>query len=166
MSIGIVYYSLYKSTEKAVHIIQEKLSEPSVLIELKEKTELNGKLGFLKGGFQAFTGRTARLTGTPWLTAADFSTLYIASPIWAGRTPPALNTFLQKMDFSYKTVHLITVQADPDHGKSDLVHQQIRDIIEEKGGLVIQTIALHGAKPMKTASETSLRLQLDRISIT
>lgn len=165
MSTGIIYFSRNNSTQITAEIVKNLLGGSASLIQLKEKTGRDGIFGFMKSGFQAVTNRASQLIGDPWQEAAKHKTLYLMTPIWGGHKTPAMNAFLRKMDFSFKTVYLITVQADPDHRKSDMVHQQIRDLIKEKGGMVIQSIALTGAKPGKTALERDLKSQLDGIPL-
>ncbi len=87
--------------------------------------------------------------------------LILAAPIWAGNGNPAMNGFLDQADLRGKTVHILTVQADPDHGSSKAVLDHYRRRVVEAGGTVGGTRAITGASPGKTAEEPAIRDALE-----
>lgn len=162
MSIGIVYFSAYGNTEYLARRLSERVG--GELIEIRQKDSARGLLGFLKGGFRASTERAAPIEGDPREIASRFQTLYLLTPIWAGKISPAMRAFLQESDFKDKQVYAVTLQADPNRQGSDKVHEFVRAEVEGKGGSLILSYALHSAPPGKFAGEEQLEEELGKIS--
>lgn len=153
MATAVIYYSATGNCAIAAGALAAKLG--ASLIELKEKKRRNlGKVGpaFMAAGFQAAFKMKTRLAGEPWKDAEGYEELHIVMPIWAGRPAPAINTFLTKCDFTGKTVHLYTVQADPDDSAAS-VREILKYNIAEKGGQVASSHGLAGAAPGQPADE-------------
>ena len=161
MSIGVIYYSRDNSTKQAAEMLGEKLK--AKILELKEKTSRKGIFGFLSGGFQAVRGKSSKLVDTPWDEISQFETLYLMTPVWAGKGTPAMNTFLENADLSGKKIVIVTIQADPNFGGSDKTHEYLRTRAEDKNGTVEKCYAFHGAAPGKAADVEYLRNQLQKI---
>jgi len=161
MAIGIIYYSRDNSTKTAAEILAEKLKAET--FELIEKNKRKGIFGFLSGGFQASTGKSSKLVNAPWEEITEFDTLYLLTPLWAGKTTPAMNTFLDNADLSGKKVYIATVQADPNFAGSSKAHEYLRGRVESKGGTAELCYALHGSGPGKTADTEYLRNQLQKV---
>lgn len=134
-------------------------------IELSETTGRRGIFGFIKSGFQAVKKKSSELSGKPWDRAREFDTLYLMTPIWAGNGTPAMNAFLENADLNGKTVFTVTLQADPNTKGNEKVHEYLRGRIEEKGGTVEGSFALHSAsRPGAFAGEEHIKNEVEKIS--
>lgn len=153
---AVVYFSRNGSTRLAAEILAGRIG--AKLVELKE---LKGRRSFIIAGFRAVTEKHSRLSGNPWLEAADCDTLILAAPVWAGRPNPAMNGFLDRAELSGKTVYLLTMQADPKQSRSAEVIEHYTGRVRDTGGKVAGSLALTGASPGKTAKKEDLQASLD-----
>ncbi len=161
MSRAVVYYSLYGNTK----YIGESLARHTgaQAVELREEGSRKGVLGFVRSGFQAKTKKRSALVGEPWNRIADCDTVFLVTPIWASSGTPAMNAFLDHADFAGKTVHIVTVQADPKGAGSEKVHNSIAERVQSRGGTVEKRHSLTGSAPGKYAGDQVLDEQISRI---
>jgi len=159
MSSGVVFYSRSNNTRTGAEYIAEKLE--AELIELTEAKGRKGLTGFIKSGYQAVSGKTSELMGDPWEKTDKHSALYLMTPIWGGKTTPAMNAFLQNADFKGKMVKVITFQADQKGSGTKVVYDSIRQIVERGGGTFLGGYALHSAPPGRFAGKEYLEKQID-----
>ncbi len=161
METCIVYYSRSNNTRTGAIYLSKKMDVES--IELKEKGERGGVIGFVRSGYQAVKGRESKLIGDPWRSIASYSRLYVMTPIWGSHTTPAMNTFLGQADLKGKEVTVITFQAGAKGEGSEKVYEHIRGLVERGGGTFINGIPLHSAPPGKFAGEEHIEGQIDSI---
>jgi hypothetical protein len=159
--VCIVYYSRSGNTRFVAELLAER--EGGELVPLEEKGSRRGLWGFLKSGYQASTKRSSRLKGDPWSRIAGCQRLYLLTPIWAGNGSPAANAFLDGAELRGKQVFIVTLQADPRHGKSAEVHGHLTERIRECGGEVSGAYALTSARPGRFAGKEHLRQEAGRI---
>jgi flavodoxin len=159
MSAAVVYYSRSNNTRTGAEYIANKMG--SELIELNEAKGRKGLTGFIKSGYQAVSGKISQLVGEPWEKAGKHSSLYLMTPIWGGKTTPAMNAFLSKADFKGKDVTVITFQADEKGSGTDVVFNNIRQIVEKGGGTFSGGYALHSTSPGRFAGKEYIEKQLD-----
>lgn len=157
---AIVYFSRNGSTRLAAQILSERIG--ATMVELQEK---KARTGFLASGFRAKSGKHSELAGDPWAEVKESEVVVLAAPIWAGSGNPAMNGFLDKAELAGKRVFLLTVQADPDHSRSEEVLEHYAGRVRDAGGTVQDTRAITGASPGKTATEEDLRTALEGWSI-
>ena len=159
MSSGVVFYSRSNNTRTGAEYIAGKLG--AELVELAEAKGRKGLTGFIKSGYQAVSGKTSELMGDPWKNADKHSALYLMTPIWGGKTTPAMNAFMQKADFKEKMVTVITFQADEKGAGTKVVYDSIRQIVESGGGTFLGGYAMHSAAPGRFAGKDYIETQLD-----
>ena len=159
MSSGIIFYSRSNNTRTGAEYIADKMG--SELIELIEAKGRKGLTGFIKSGYQAVSGKTSQLMGDPWKKAEKHSLIYLMTPIWGGKTTPAMNGFLNKADFMGKDVTVITFQADEKGAASEDVYNNIRQIVENAGGKFIGGYAMHSTAPGRFAGKEYIEKQLN-----
>jgi len=159
MSLGVVFYSRSNNTRTGAEYIAGKVK--AELIELTEANGRKGLGGFIKSGYQAVSGKTSALMGDPWKEADKHSALYLMTPIWGGKTTPAMNAFMQNADFKGKMVTAITFQADEKGAGTKVTYDRIRQIVESSGGTFVGGYALHSAAPGRFAGKEYIEKQLD-----
>ncbi len=161
MKTAVVFYSLEGSTKEAAKLVAQRCG--AQIFELEEIKKRKGKLLlFMAGGFGAMTGKRSRLKYNPAEQMGEYRTIYIGSPIWASRTVPAVNTFVNRLNPAGKQIVFFTVQADPNPASSKGLQKLIVQL-EKRGAAVGRVIQLHGAAPGKTASPPYLQEQLDKL---
>ncbi|MDC7232884.1 MAG: hypothetical protein PQJ58_06605 [Spirochaetales bacterium] len=152
---AVIYFSRNGSTKGAAALLARRLE--AELIELTPER----KTGFLRSGYMASRKKRVGLEGDPWAQCRDKELLVLGSPVWAGNGTPAVNAFLDKADLKDKRVYLYLFQADPKLGSAPGVLEYLKGRVENAGGTVAGTLALHGASPGKTAPEEQYRSQLE-----
>lgn len=74
---------------------------------------------------------------------SDYDNIFLGAQIWAGKTTPAMNTFLSKANFKDKKVWLFITKADPKVNQA--VIDSITQRVEKKGGKVIDCLSITAA---------------------
>lgn len=127
---AIVYYSWIGSTKVVSDYLSKQTGIPAVpIVEIKERPVGN----IMRAAMGAFFCVRSALKPMDY-RMEGVKTLMLASPVWAGKTPPAINTFLKKASFQDKDVYLVLTQGD-DKPNLDLI-ARIATRIEKKGGTV------------------------------
>ena len=158
---GIIYFSKDGNTKKGAELLAEQL-ETSQIFPLIEKKKHTGLIGFIINGYNAKKKASPKIDISLLEHLTDVGHIYLMTPIWAASATPAVNSFLNSADLSGKVVTIITFQADPKAASSGKTFMYLKSIIEQKGGKVDRTIALHGASPGKYAGDEHIRKQIDK----
>lgn len=162
MSTCIAYYSKSGNTKIVAEYLSKKIGAD--IIKLEDKTNYKGIVGFVKGGMNASRTKKAELAVAVYNEISKYDRIVLATPVWAGKTTPAINSVLENVDFNGKEVYVVTTQADPSFKGADERKRFYKDIIEKKNGKVIEYFSLQGAIPSKSAkSIEELTSQVDEI---
>lgn len=154
MSLAIVYFSRTNNTHTCAQLLQTAISAKSVrLIEAK-------KYGIISNIFRARMSKPSKLVENPWQEVSLDDTLVIMTPVWGSRSHSAVNAFIDGADLTGKTVHLVTVQADPAKKGSQDVFDKLSARIAKKGGTVGHTTAIVGEMMGKSAASESIDEQV------
>jgi len=98
METLVVYYSRTGNTQFVAEKIAENLGVETC--EVMDKKNRKGKLNFLKSGYESIREKLTEIEVNKKIDDYDF--VIIGSPVWAGKIPPAIRTFLLKNDFATK----------------------------------------------------------------
>lgn len=150
----IAYFSEVGNTKIAVDHLAGKLKAETV--ELVDKTSYKGFFGFLRGGFRASTRKKAELDSSIYTQISEFDRIILATPVWAGKTTPAINAVLENVDFNNKEVYVMVTQADPSFKGSDERKAFYREKIEAKNGKLIEYFPIQGSSPGKLVKDKSV----------
>lgn len=124
MVIRVVYYSWKGHTEKVAIALAKKLNAELVCIEPVKPCNV------AIGGMKAFFKLTAPIKPTK-SDLSGIETLVIASPVWAGKVPPFVNTFIRSVSNGTKKPFYILVEMG---GRGDAsAIAVIREQLELKG---------------------------------
>lgn len=160
MNTCVVYYSKNGNTKVAAEYLANKLDAKA--IELIDKTKYKGVIGFLKGGMKASQNKASVLDCSVYEEISKFERVVLATPVWAGKTTPAINSVIQNSDLTGKQVYVMTTQADPDCKDEQKRKSFYKQAIEAKGGVFMDCFSLCGSPPGKPAkSLNELSVQVD-----
>lgn len=135
MSSLVLYYSWTGNTEVVAKAIQELTGCDSACIE--ELKQRKPGIGFVGAAFSALIGAKSKLKPLT-VSLSNYDTIYLGSQVWASRSTPAVNTFLDQADLKGKNVYLFLTLADD---KAPVkVFDSIKRRIENKGGKVAGNI--------------------------
>jgi flavodoxin len=132
----IVYYSFTGKTELVAQTIAKELKADLRKVEdLKERSILKA---YLWGSFEALFGKCGRIKQIDF-SLEGYDKVFIGTPVWAGRSVPAINTFVDKTDFSGKNVSIFVTMGGNNEGKSIKI---LHDKIIKKGGKMDNTFSI------------------------
>jgi len=147
----IVYYSYTGSCNAAAEYLQEKLG--GELLSLKEEKPFAKNIfGYFQALFAAFSNKSSNLAEDFSSKVASAELIYLITPIWAGATPPAINTFLQLAELEGKKVNVLTVQGNAKLAGSEKVFYSIKERVENKGGTIDEAQSIQGGTKRKPLS--------------
>lgn len=87
----IVVYSNTGNTLKLAEILSNEFE--SETLEIKDRRNRKGLIGFLRAGFDAITSNVTIIEDFDY-ELSEYDLVIIGTPIWAGRLTPAVRTFL------------------------------------------------------------------------
>jgi flavodoxin len=98
----VVYYSLTGKTKLVAQAIAEALN--ATLVEIKEtKLRKPGPFVYVTGGLAAIMNRGSKINPID-VNVKQYERIFIGSPIWASRPPPAINSFIYQTNFEGRSI--------------------------------------------------------------
>lgn len=156
MKTCVAYFSRSGNIKIAAEYLAEKIG--ATVIVLRDGTTYKGILGFVKGGMNASLAKKAKLNSAIFDEIAKYDRIVLATPVWAGKTTPAINAVLENVDFTGKQVYVMTMQADPECKDADKRQSFYEKAISAKGGKFVALFAMLGNAPGKlTARELIIK---------
>lgn len=162
MKTCIAYFSKTDNTKIAAEYLAEKIG--AKIIQLQDNTNYKGFVGFLKGGMNASRAKTAALDTSVFGEISKYDRVILATPVWAGKTTPAINAVLENVDFTGKEVYVLTTQADPDAKDAQGRKAFYEAAVSAKSGKLMALFSLSGTAPNRPhKSAEDLHAQVDDI---
>ena len=100
---AVLYYSRTEKTAVAAMALADKISGD--LIEIKDLKSRKGIIGWIKCAMDARGGKTTQIKPSTFDTS-NYDTLYIGTPVSAGKPTPAINTIINNFEITGKNVIL------------------------------------------------------------
>lgn len=165
MKTAVVYYTYDGSTRVAAEVLAKQLGAD--VFELEEvKKRGKSALSFMAAGFGALAEKRSRIKNDFAAEMKNYDCVYIGSPVWANKTAPAVNAFLDSLDAAGKKIVLFTLQADPNvESAPDKCLAAHKQALEKRGAAVLRLLRLHGASPGKTAEAGYIQTQLSEQAV-
>lgn len=132
----VMYYSRTGKTAATAKALADKLS--SEIIEIKDIKGRKGFIGYIKAALDARGMKTTSIEPDT-INTADYDTICIGTPVWAGKPAPAINTIIKNADIRGKDIILFVTLGGNRY--EDTLNSMSKEV-EEKGGNVIKTIAI------------------------
>jgi flavodoxin len=154
----IIYYSWTGNTAVIAEEMQRITGFDLQRIEKHRNRSSSDIIGAAMSAIMGLTAKIKELDYKP----VGYDHIILGTPVWAGKTPPEVNTILKQSDWSQKKVWLIVTKAD--EKSPDAFIQSVILRIAKKGGDVIDSISFTShwtpkdAKPLKL-EEISDRLE-------
>ena len=106
----VVYYSRSGTTEKAAKKLTEFLG--CDIEAIKSAKQYRGLFGWLAAGRGALRELSIEIN-KPVYKPEDYQTVIVCSPVWAGKIPPAVRTYLKESKDKIKNIsYLLTLGGD------------------------------------------------------
>lgn len=152
----IFYYSWGGKTKRCAEMTAALLN--GALTEIKERTLRKKSIfGFLKSGYEAAKQKPSEIEALP---AVSGDRIILAFPIWAGKTPPAINTTLKTLDFTNRQVTVIMTMGG--RNTSLPAVDMVRNQIAQRGGLEASFISVVTGGTTEEKWENTLRRELEK----
>ena len=132
----VVYYSRTENTKLAAQTIKEEIGAD--LLEIKDKKNRSGPLGYLKGGFDAFREKTTDIEYDK-VDLKSYDTVYVGTPVWASKPTPAILQFIRENDFG--GVKVVTFCTTGSSGVETTINY-MNHLIISGGGKVKKTLTI------------------------
>jgi flavodoxin len=161
MKTAVVFYSYDGSTRVAAKLLADRFG--AQLFELEEvKKRGRSPLSFIAAGFSASIGRSSSIKDNFAGSMKEYDSIYVGTPIWAGKAAPAVNSFIRSLDVKGKDIVIFTLQADPNPEASPSKSaDNFKAALERKGAKAVKVARFHGAAPGKTAAAEDIKKQID-----
>ncbi len=159
MDTCVAYFTKSGNTKIAAEYLAEKIG--AELIALTDGTTYKGVLGFVKGGMNASLAKKAKLNSSIFEQISKYERIVLATPVWAGKTTPAINAVLENVDFTDKQVYEMTMQADPDCKDSGKRQSFYEEAIGAKNGKFMALFSMHGNSPGKLTAKEEIIKRVD-----
>jgi flavodoxin len=136
LKTAVLYYSRTEKTAVAAKALADKISGD--LIEIKDLKNRKGIIGWIKCAMDARGGKTTQIEPSTFDTSA-YDTLYIGTPVWAGKPTPAVNTVINNFEIRGKDIVLFVTLGGANYKNAlNLINAKV----EANGGNVIKTFAI------------------------
>ena len=132
----VVYYSRTNNTKLAAQTIHDEIGAD--LLEIKDKKNRSGPIGYLRGGFDAFREKTTEIEYDK-VNLNDYDTVYIGTPVWASKPTPAILQFLRENNLG--GVKFITFCTTGSSGAETTINY-LNHIIVSGGGKVKKSFSI------------------------
>ncbi|MGB9979137.1 flavodoxin family protein [Methanobacterium sp.] len=152
----VLYYSRTGKTAVAAKAIADKIS--SEIVEIKDLKGRKGFMGYIKAALDARSMKTTPIEPST-VNIADYDTICLGTPIWAGKPAPAINTIIKNSEIQGKNVIILVTLGG--NGYEDTLNSMSKEI-EAKGGNVIKTIAIAKSG---NKTETDIANEINNITI-
>ncbi|WP_407424471.1 flavodoxin family protein [Methanobrevibacter sp.] len=97
----VVYYSRTDITKKLAEEIADKVNAD--IEEIKPKVNYQGKIGYARGGKDAFREKVIDLE-TPKYDPQDYDVVYLGTPVWAGKASTPLYSYIRQNGTNFSNV--------------------------------------------------------------
>lgn len=130
----IVYYSWTGNTASVAQELQAQTGFALERIEEKKSRPFGSLPMAAMGAWFHLKSEIKPLS----VSLEDYDNLFLGIQVWAGNSTPAINAFLKQANFKDKKVWIFMTMAD--NVPSQKVMDSVRRRIEQKGGVVVDTI--------------------------
>lgn len=132
----VIYYTRTSNTKIAAETIaQEKNAE---LVEVRDKTNRSGSIRYIIGALDALLGNKTNILYQE-KNLKEYDTVYIGTPVWAGKPAPAIKQFIKENDFGgVNVVSFCTMGSNGD--KSTI--ESMNYLIQTRGGKIKRSFAM------------------------
>lgn len=114
MKTLVTYFSRSGYTESLAKDIAQRINGD--LDKIKDDKSWKGALGFVKGGYYALKKKKTQIIYTK--KPEEYDMVIIISPVWAGKVPPAINSYCIKLKDKFKNLALVLDCESSDLKKS------------------------------------------------
>ena len=136
MSNLVIYYSWTGNTRVVAQALSKALSGETREI-FEHKNRIKG-LGFFRAGYEAITEKKSNIQPLNY-DFSPYENIFIGTPVWASKSCPAINAFIEKADLKGKKVYLFATSGG---GSSEGALKSMTEKIQRKEGQVMDSFAL------------------------
>jgi len=158
MKTLVVYYSLTGNTEIAAQEIAKKYNAD--LIKLEDLKQRSKFVLYVYGSYCAIKDKGWDIKPIN-INLKDYSKVFVGSPVWAGNSVPAINTFLVNSDFTGKEIIPFVTMGGRSPSKSIF---KMSSKISSRAGKITGSFAIQTGR--KTPEEISAAVKEEILKFT
>ena len=158
MKTLVVYYSLTGNTEIAAQEIAKKYNAD--LIKLEDLKQRSKFVLYVYGSYCAIKDKGWDIKPIN-INLKDYSKVFVGSPVWAGNSVPAINTFLVNSDFTGKEIIPFVTMGGRSPSKSIF---KMSSKISSRAGQITGSFAIQTGR--KTPEEISAAVKEEILKFT
>ncbi|RAP51998.1 MAG: hypothetical protein BZ138_03975 [Methanosphaera sp. rholeuAM270] len=132
----VIYYTRTNNTKLVAQTIKEEIGAD--LLEIKDKKNRSGPIGYLMGAIDAFRGKTTDINYED-VDLKAYDTIFLGTPVWAAKPAPAIMEFIKENDFD--GLQVITFATMGSTGGKSTV-QAMNNLIINKDGNVKKSFSI------------------------
>lgn len=132
----VIYYTRTNNTKIVAQTIKEETE--AELLEIKDKKDRSGAIGYLIGGMDAFRGKTTQIEYKE-VDLKRYDTVYIGTPVWAAKATPAILQFIKENDFN--EVNVVTFATMGSSGGQSTI-KIMNNLLEMNGAKIKKSFAI------------------------
>ncbi|HML05355.1 MAG TPA: flavodoxin [Methanobacterium sp.] len=139
MKTIIIYYSRTQKTAATAKTLAIELDGD--MVEIKDLKARNSALSYINASLDAFRGNKTRISPSS-IDLSNYGLVYIGTPVWAGKTTPAILSFIDNSNFHGKDVILFATMG---RSGGEKVIERMKEKIELRGGRMITSFLIKTA---------------------
>lgn len=139
MKTIILYYSRTQKTAETAKTLAIELEAD--MMEIKDLKTRKNPLNYINASIDAFRGSKTRISPSS-LDLSPYDLIYIGTPVWAGKTPPAILSLIDSSNFQGKDVILFATMG---RSGGEKVIERMKEKIELRGGRMITSFLIKTA---------------------
>lgn len=139
MKTIILYYSRTQKTAETAKTLAIELEAD--MMEIKDLKTRKNPLNYINASIDAFRGSKTRISPSS-LDLSPYDLIYIGTPVWAGKTPPAILSLIDICNFQGKDVILFATMG---RSGGEKVIERMKEKIELRGGRMITSFLIKTA---------------------
>jgi len=133
----VIYYSWLGNTKVVAEEILKHTGGD--IIRIEETKERKTGAGFAISAFEAVIGAKSNLKPMDF-KLEKYDHIFLGTQVWAGRSTPAINSFVQKTNLHNTNVYLFITKADTK--APEKVINSLTERIRKRGGEVVDSFSI------------------------
>ena len=135
----VLYYSRTQKTAETAKTLAIELEAD--MVEIKDLKDRKNPLNYLNASLDAFRGNKTKISPSS-VDLSPYGLVYIGTPVWAGKTPPAVLSLIDNCNFQGKDVILFATMG---RSGGEKVIWRMKEKIELRGGRIITSFLIKTA---------------------
>ncbi len=150
MTSLVVYYSRTGNTRYIARQIKNFLEAD--IEEIIDRTDRAGKFGFIKSAIEAMVEGETEID-FPKCSPSDYDLVFLGCPVWARKLPPAMRTYIKRVDLSENKVAFFNTNESDETQNTFSAMKKLTSNQTPVGKLVVSDVSKDKERAAKKTEE-------------